>query len=65
LGKKTWQEEEFANSRCIAELAVTVPTTISDSTVEILNRIVNSVAAKARPTQSAQRAQVFVMSTNS
>jgi hypothetical protein len=43
----------------------TVPTTISESAVEILNQIANSVAANARPTQSAQRAQVFAMSTNS
>ena len=43
----------------------TVPTTISESAVEILNQIANSVAAKAKPTQSAQRAQVFVMCTNS
>jgi hypothetical protein len=30
-----------------------------------LNQIASSVAANARPTQSAQRAQVFVISTNS
>ena len=43
----------------------TVPTTISDSAVEILNQIASSVAARAKPTQSADRAQVFIMSKNS
>jgi hypothetical protein len=43
----------------------TVPTTISENAVEILNQIAKSVASNANPTQSAKRAQVFVMSTNS
>jgi hypothetical protein len=30
-----------------------------------LNQIANSVAPNASPTHSAQRAQVFIMSTNS
>ena len=33
----------------------TVPTTISDSAVEILNQIASSVAANASPTQSAAK----------
>ncbi len=43
----------------------TVPTTISESAVEILNQIASSVAASARPTHRADKAQVFVMNTNS
>jgi hypothetical protein len=43
----------------------TVPTTISDNAVDILRQIANSGVANTRPTQSAQRAQVFAMSTNS
>jgi hypothetical protein len=42
-----------------------VPTTISDNAVDILRQIANSGVANTRPTQSAQRAQVFAMSTNS
>ena len=43
----------------------TVPTTISESAVETLNQIASSVAASARPTHSADKAQVFVMNANS
>jgi hypothetical protein len=43
----------------------TVPTTISESAVEILNQIASRVAASARPTQSADRAQVLVIKVNS
>ena len=43
----------------------TVPTTISESAVEILNQIASSVAASASPTHSADKAQVFVMNANS
>ena len=43
----------------------TVPTTISESAEETLNQMASSVATKAKPTQSADRAQAFAMSTNS
>jgi hypothetical protein len=39
----------------------TVPTTISVSADAILNQIANSVATSANPTQSAHKAQVFVI----
>ena len=43
----------------------TVPTTISESAVDILNQIASSVAASAKPTHRADKAQVFIMNTNS
>src|SRR5437588_338836 len=39
----------------------TVPTTISESAVEILHQIASSVATSARPIQTAARNQVFSM----
>jgi hypothetical protein len=46
-------------------LAITLPAAISGSGVEALNRIASGVAADARPTESTQRAQVFVTKANS
>ena len=43
----------------------TVPTAISERAVETLNQIASSVAAKANPTQSADKAHVFIMRMNS
>jgi hypothetical protein len=40
----------------------TVPTTISDKAVEILNQIASSVAMSANPTHKEASAQTFCMS---
>ncbi len=40
----------------------TVPTTISDKAVEILNQIARRVAMRANPTQMEASAQTFCMS---
>ncbi len=51
--------------RGITALVKALPTAISGSAVETLNRINSSAAADARPIQSMEKAQVFVIEANS
>jgi hypothetical protein len=64
-GKRHGRRSEFAITFGMTVLAITLPAAISGSGVEALNRIASGVAADARPTESTQRAQVFVTKANS